>query len=384
MKAPSRFHSLDALRGFAALSVVLVHWLFWLSDDNRHSRPGLTMSSLPGYDFLRFFYWSGDAAVGLFFSLSGFIFYWLYRDSIRARSVDGRQFVVARFSRLYPLHLATLLAVAAGQAAYASINHDVSWIFGPNDVPNFVKHLLIFPLWTPHRNFTFNTPVWTLIIEVLLYLVFFVVARWGSLRFVGTVVMLVVSYFARNYSNDISHGMTGFYMGGLAYLMFERIESGWVERVLRIVLGVSWPVAFILGCHYIDIARTPFAIFDGTYALYVLFPATILYLAVLEARRGGLGGRLDWLGELSYSSYLLHFPVMLAIALVFRATGTSLDLMLTLPALIAYFAALIPVSLACHRAVEQPVQDWLRGCLGRSNVDGVELALAASLTTKAD
>jgi peptidoglycan/LPS O-acetylase OafA/YrhL len=366
MKSPARFHSLDALRGFAALSVVLFHWQFWLSDDTRHSRPGLTMSSLPGFDGLRFFYWSGDAAVGLFFSLSGFVFYWLYRDTIHARAVGGWQFSVARFSRLYPLHLATLLIVAAAQATYASINQGVSWVFNPNDLPNFVMHLLIFPLWTPHRNFTFNTPVWTLIIEVLLYLVFFLVARWGSLRLAGTLAMLVMAYLAKNYSRDISHGLTCFYMGGLAWLVFERAESRQVDRVLRIALGVSWPVAFVLGSRYVDITTTRIAFLDGVYATYVLFPATILYLAMLEARRGSLGARLGRVGDLTYSSYLLHFPLMVIVALALKVTGQSLDVMLTLPALLVYFAVLVPLSLACHRLFERPVQTWLRDRLTRA------------------
>lgn len=39
----------------------------------------------------------------------GFVFFWLYAHPIRQRSVSTRRFFWLRLSRLYPLHLATLL-----------------------------------------------------------------------------------------------------------------------------------------------------------------------------------------------------------------------------------------------------------------------------------
>src|SRR5207244_9707990 len=46
----------------------------------------------------------------------------------------------------------------------------------------------------------------------------------------------------------------------------------------------------------------------------LLFPLTILTLAVWEARRGRLGRRLAFVGQISYSSYLLHFPLQMHFA----------------------------------------------------------------------
>ncbi len=364
MKAPSRLRSLDALRGLAALSVVLFHWIFWLGDAHGLFRPGLTEHSLPAYEALRFFYLSGDTAVSLFFSLSGFIFYWLYRDPIRSGLVRTKEFSVARLSRLYPLQLMSLLIVAGAQAAYASVNQGLDWIFGPNDALHFMKHLLLFPLWAPHRDITFNVPDWTLAIEVLLYVIFFFVARWGSLRWGGTLLMLAASAAVGScYSQDIGRGMACFYMGGVAYLIFERIESPQVDRILRILLGVSWPVAFVLGSGYIDIHRTRLAFLDGVYATYFLFPATILSLALFETRRGGVSARLQTIGDLSYSSYLLHFPLMVIVAFSLSAMHQSPDVMLGLPALAGFFAVLVPLSLVCHHKFERPMQSWLRSQL---------------------
>lgn len=78
------FRSLDGLRGIAALLVAFYHWnvFHW-------------MFSFYGY-----------MAVDLFFVLSGFILAhrYLYACSIAKES----DFLVARFARLYPMHLFAL------------------------------------------------------------------------------------------------------------------------------------------------------------------------------------------------------------------------------------------------------------------------------------
>ena len=70
---------------------------------------------LPFYNVLFLFYERGWMAVDFFFVLSGFIFFRLYSRAISAGDVGAWEFFVLRFSRLYPLHLLTLLLVAGLQ-----------------------------------------------------------------------------------------------------------------------------------------------------------------------------------------------------------------------------------------------------------------------------
>jgi peptidoglycan/LPS O-acetylase OafA/YrhL len=101
----SRIASLDALRGLAALGVVVYHYHMLAPVGARPLEAGL--SWLYGY---------GELAVPLFYMLSGYIFFAAYAEPLGQRRIGGRDFFWLRASRLYPLHLLTLVVVAGLQA----------------------------------------------------------------------------------------------------------------------------------------------------------------------------------------------------------------------------------------------------------------------------
>src|SRR6266704_2885242 len=59
-------------------------------------------SDQPLYGILSFLYEYGFEGVRVFWCISGFIFFWIYRDSISGGLIRGRKFFLLRFSRLYP------------------------------------------------------------------------------------------------------------------------------------------------------------------------------------------------------------------------------------------------------------------------------------------
>lgn len=112
-KLVERFYSLDVLRGLAALSVVFWHWQhFFFTGTNIGT---FDVARFPFYEWVSVLYTKGLLAVDLFFSLSGFIFYWLYSERVSEGQVSPGNFAFLRFSRHYPLHFATLLVVAVVQ-----------------------------------------------------------------------------------------------------------------------------------------------------------------------------------------------------------------------------------------------------------------------------
>lgn len=361
MRAPDRLHSLDAARGLAAVAVVVFHWQFWGSDADRLAPPGgFTGLRAVGEAALSFCYQCGASAVGLFFTLSGFVFYWLYRDAVRGQRIDGWRFFVDRFSRLYPLHALTLAWVWAAQAWYAATHHGAGWNSPVGDWLGALRQLLVVPLWTPTRIVGFNLPAWSLVVEALLYVLFFVAARRVGLGVIATLALVAAGRLVDAWAPDIGYGMGSFFMGGLAFLAFERVRDARVEHVLRLVVAASWVFALVFGSGLVNLASTPLAALDHVYAMYVMFPATVLYLALRESRAGPVGRGLGRLGDITYSMYLLHFPLMVTLAATLRAIGHPGNGVRSPLALAAFLAVVSLLSFASHRVFELPVQRWLR------------------------
>ena len=97
-KHAPRLEGLDALRGLAALSVVLYHYTAWYGyDDGGHPAPGTSLVFV-----------HGNFGVDLFFIISGFV---ITMTLERTRSLAD--FLFARLARLYPAFLASFLVTVA-------------------------------------------------------------------------------------------------------------------------------------------------------------------------------------------------------------------------------------------------------------------------------
>ena len=92
----------------------------------------------------------------------------------------------------------------------------------------------------------------------------------------------------------------------------------------------------------------------------VLFPLTILSLAFIEYRVGPVGKSVSFLGDISYSSYLLHFPLQLLIVVLTAQFNIDHALYYSGWAMAGFFVVLLTLSLVSHRYFEIPMQRFLR------------------------
>jgi peptidoglycan/LPS O-acetylase OafA/YrhL len=188
MLAKERFQSLDVVRGLAAIAVVLDHWntLYYSPRIDRYNVDSITW---PLGRLSLFFYHQGGMAVDLFFCLSGFIFFQLYLKSIRAERISAWKFAVLRFSRLYPLHFAMLLTV--GLLEFVNF-HQRGMLLGwmpHDDLFHFVLQLGFASNWWPNSPQSFNGPIWSVSIEVLLYALFFIAPKSALLQLKTTAIV---------------------------------------------------------------------------------------------------------------------------------------------------------------------------------------------------
>ena len=366
----SRLRSLDGLRGFAALAIVIWHWYFLIS--HSAAQQGWTVQREPFFGLLRFFYAQGWAAVDLFFSLSGFVFFWLYGETIRRHAIDAWSFALLRISRLYPLQLATLLIVCWLQFVFLK-RQGHYFVFGHNDWPHFVAQLFMVQNWLPGSDVSFNGVNWSVSIEMLLYVVFFLACRVGLQRRAHCLLVALFGALFLAWDENIARGIIGFFMGGFAFSLWTFWKDD--ARAKRITLGLGTLAAagwgallFLTYRHGGWFARgdvhNMFIVLFG----FVLSPLTVLVLALREYRIGPSPAIFGFLGDISYATYLLHFPMLLVLALVSLEFGWSTAFLMQGGVLLAFLAVLIGLSALVHYRFERPMQQWLREGFSRRRV----------------
>src|ERR1700722_13786324 len=92
-----RLYSIDALRGVAALGVVLWHWQHFYAISGTWAT-GWSRADQPFFPVLRPLYEQGWMAVDLFFAVSGFVFFWLYLEPVAKGEIGTGKFALQRFS----------------------------------------------------------------------------------------------------------------------------------------------------------------------------------------------------------------------------------------------------------------------------------------------
>jgi len=351
-----RLYLLDLVRGLASLAVVVWHYqhFYFISLTLPAS---FHRDEQPFYPLLSVLYEHGEGAVQLFFSLSGFVFFYQYLTKIGDRSVSAREFFVLRFSRLYPLHIVTLLAVAIGQLIALTTFHAFV-VYRCNDVRNFALNLFFATEWIPKGVcYSFNGPAWSLSVEVFLYALFFLFAfvvpqGWKSRTIVcATVVLVGVVNSKLSTFYLIGSPIVCFFAGGAAYLAWSFVNTKRINQHLALAAASAVAILSLLKLclHGQSLTMT----------YIVLYPSAILALAILQDVFPTCGKRTRLIGDISYSIYLLHFPLQLSIILLVMSglIHAEFDKPMTF---IAFFGVVIVVSALSYYRFELPAQRWIR------------------------
>ena len=106
-----KYYGIEFLRLLTSLSILLYHYRHFFNPYTTYSVNSFEESKtyFPFYSVLKIFYNDGSYGVHMFYTISGFVFAYIYL-SIKD-DVSGKEFFINRFSRLYPLHFATLMIV---------------------------------------------------------------------------------------------------------------------------------------------------------------------------------------------------------------------------------------------------------------------------------
>lgn len=367
---PNRLYNLDVSRGIASLAVVLWHWKHFAYTNYSLPR-NFDSTTQPLYSILKIFYEGGNLGVQYFFLLSGFIFFWLYSRSIEMRITTVRIFFIHRFSRLYPLHFLTLILVALLQFVYSSKNQNY-FIYQYNDIYHFILQLFFISQWNLQEGHSFNGPIWSVSIEILLYILFFIVSLYQLSKPFFCLIISVFSYFLLYlFSNAIFEGIALFFFGGFVYFginFFEQTSTKMKNLVfyLTIICWIAVIVNFYVYNYTISLSQIGLAgkVFLKSFPVYILFPLTLLSLVFMEIDKGYSFRKISIIGDITYSTYLLHFPLQLVFAYLASCGIFGTNFYLNYNFLILFYLTLILLSIITYNGFERPIQKMIRKKLG--------------------
>lgn len=351
------YRSIDLLRGLAALAILVFHANHFTMGGGALSRSPSFVDGLALVRLLEPVREHGALAVMLFWTISGFVFMNVYAGT----RPGGWTFFVNRFSRLYPLHFVTLLVVAGLQAiAVPALGHPL--IYGINDAYHFMLQLFFASEWGLQQGRSFNGPIWSISVEVLIYFVFYLYARFLPVNLLT--VMLGLLGFAGLYrllpGNLIVLCGIFFFGGMLSYTALTLVPAR--ARGVAGWLALTGAAALFALLAVLGPGRLPLTMW-----LLPIFALLLLALAISEhSVLSGVYRRARALGDVTYSSYLWHSPLQMMFLLGAGLGWWPLDVAFTSLFIAAYLLGVPLFGYASFAWLERPAQRWLRKVLLRS------------------
>lgn len=341
-----KLETLEALRGIAALLVVLYHL-----QDIFSARLGvLPFAGVFG---------AGDRGVDLFFVLSGFIISFNHaRDVGKPDRVTS--YLYKRFSRVMPsVWIMTLVAAVFYAFHFGGVAKEAKL-----DTGNFLASMFLLPQQQP----ALVNVTWTLKYEIFFYGLFALAILHRRIGLAALLAWQLAVLLQLAGVLHASHWLVAYYLRpiclefGIGMLMAQVVAhtTQW-SRPARwacgsaLVLGLGVVVGGLLdeglaGRHSLETVRV---------LVYGVAPGAVILALVTCERTGRLPvpKALVWLGSISYALYLTNFSVLtLTAVMISHVKGLPLNT----AALVACVMVAITAGGAFHGFVDAPLQAWLR------------------------
>ncbi len=306
----------------------------------------------------------GQAGVGFFFLLSGFILTYTYSGALSTQASVVR-FSVARFARVYPAYLVSIALALPVVAMYGTLAWDKSSPAVRADA--LIAQVLAVQAWFPREEIYLgiNSPAWSISVEAFFYALFPLLI-WSLSRSFASAgartifVMAAMTWacaaavFAIPHHADVwttyifpPVRLVDFVVGmllGTAFLRGYRLAGSATAWELAAVIAIAAAI--------IAIPHVPAGL---QYSLWPL-PFWGALIAIAALGRGAISRVLSHpalvrLGEISYAFYLVHLSVLMVAEHVLPAPFVS----------VGALAVSLATAWALHASVERPLRGAIRG-----------------------
>ena len=337
----SRLLSLDAMRGLAAVAVILFH-----------------------LDFIAPFAQSGYLAVDFFFLMSGVVIARSYQTRLE-HGLPLSGFVIERLIRLYPLYLLGLSIGLLRRVGQIATDHAIqmSW---PDLGISTIFNLLMLPSPVTDELAPINGPSWSLYLELFVNVVWagFLVkaSRRTLIAYVCLLGLALCGAIAAAGWAQAGYTWTGIYFGllrsffgfGLGVLLAKSWRPG-RPRDSALAL-VSWFA--LCAVLVIDVAPRYRPLYDIV-AIFVCFPAIVCMGVAFNPPRA-LQRVATALGDMSYPVYMLHLGPLFSFSYFARKMGVGAEIWVPI-----FIIGICWVSLYLARTYDPAARRYMKDMLAR-------------------
>jgi len=345
-----KLNQLAGLRGICAWWVVIFHSLTLMGD----SLPR------PVIHFLL----HGYLAVDLFFLLSGFVIFLGYHQSLSGGFPHSiGRFYWHRFTRIYPLHFVMLGGYLALFIAFYLFSSSGT-APGSYTWSTFFQSMFLVHMWVG-SDLTWNVPSWSISSEWFVYL-FFPLMAYGLRKIRGGIGLHVATLLAVAFLLHLIYAINNVHSLGaeiprmalirtmLEFLMGVMVGSLYVNHrgFLERYRGGFLACLLVLGILYIASSLPDHAIIPTAFALLIAYLSTTASWATRLLSTPAL----VYLGEISYSTYMVHYLVYDLLKALFVSDLHHVNQLYVWLSFVVVFL----LSVLLHHVVDMPSQKFFR------------------------
>ncbi len=345
LKTRQHFEILDGLRGIAAVSVVIFHFM---------------EIAVPDYE--KSFIAHSYLAVDFFFCLSGFVIAYAYDN--RLEKIGIGSFLKLRLIRLHPL---VIIGAIIGLLAFIfDPFSNLHQQYADKLWPMFIASCFMIPYPIVRERFFnlfhLNPPTWSLFWEYVVNIVYAIVLIRLPKKILW--VLAVVAAGALCYEAHRTTNLSGGWGGDNILGGFIRVSYSFLAGIL--VYRSRWIIQSKLG--FLSVGLLTFAVFVFPFIKaynWIIDPAIVIfYLPFLVALGAGATLRpafaklCRFSGEISYPLYMVHYPfiwIFMSYVEKFKPTIGQMT-----PIIIIGTVSMILLAYVVMIGIDIPVRKWLK------------------------
>ena len=347
-----KISSVELLRFISSFMILIWHYQHFFLPFNKFSSVNVinNIKIQPLFNSLAFFYEHGSLGVQIFFTISGFVFSYIYFQ--RTNESLLKEFVVNRFARLYPLHFLTLIIVLLTQV-YSLNKFGNYQINSINDTYHFILNFFFISGWGFEKSYSFNGPIWSVSIELIIYALFFIsLINLRKNRFYQALIIFIILLFLRKTNISVYLDVLKFkliiidcgilfYSGVLIYLFFNKFKNSNIQLITSLILI--------------------FLSFNGNFKVFLFCPGLLLLFLSFEKYINNFFKKIfNTLGNLTYGMYLWHFPLQIGCIMLLYNLGIDTKIYLTKEFLLLYLMSVSMIALLSFIFFEKKLNIFIR------------------------